>query len=148
MRATVTVAASGSLVVPNKLIQPNDLENVGPSIELGSKEALTAKRVYKQAFNSQETLAIGRLEDTAAGAKLGMRRSNEPDWTINVNDAWIQGGIDADKTFYLGSNVTIGNLRSGNPMYPKTVFFREVSQLRDAGYYRRGDWMLPPKKKQ
>lgn len=90
-------------------------------------------------------MVIGRLEDTAAGAEIGMRRLNDPDWTVNVNDAWVQGGIDANKPFYLGSNISFKNLRSGNPVYPKTVFFRELSQLRDAGFYRQGDWMLPPK---
>lgn len=87
---------------------------------------------------------IGRLPDTEAGAELGMRRLWDPDWSTNVNDAWVQGGIDANKPFYLGSEISFKTLRSGDPIYPKTIFFRELSQLRDAGYYRQGDWMLPP----
>lgn len=129
--------------VPNKGSLPTQ-EIVGPYIELGSKEAMAAQRVYHQSFNSREALVIGRLEDTAAGAQLGVRRLNDPDWTINVNDSWVHGGIDAGKPFYLGSNISFKNLRSGDPVYPKTVFFRELSQLRDAGYFRQGDWMLPP----
>jgi len=76
---------------------------------------------------------------------MGMTRLNEPDWTINVNDAWIQGGVDAQQPFYLGSPIKIGNLRSGNPIYPTTVYFRKLQQLRAAGHYREGDLMLPPK---
>jgi hypothetical protein len=117
----------------------------GPHIVLGSKEAAAAARSYKQANTTSGELVIGRLTDTEAGSQLGMTRLNEPDWTINVNDAWIQGGIDAGKPFYLGSNITPGNLRSGNPTYPYTVFFRELKQLRDAGYYREGNMMMPPK---
>lgn len=122
----------------------NNADIAGPYIELGSKEAVAAKRVYQQSFNSSEPLVIGRLDDTAAGAELGMRRLNDPDWTINVNDAWVQGGINARKPFYLGSEISFKNLRSGDPVFPKTVFFRELSQLRDAGYVRQGDSMVPP----
>lgn len=111
---------------------------------MGSKEALASSRAYKQALTSREELVIGRLDDTAAGSQLGMRRLNEPDWTMNDNDACVQGGIDGDKSFYLGSNISINNLRSGNSLFPKTVFFRELQQLRDAGYFRQGNQMLPP----
>jgi hypothetical protein len=79
--------------------------------------------VYLESYNSKETLVIGRLTDTKAGSDLGMRRLSDPDWTINVNDAWIQGGIDANKPFYLGSNPSLSNFRSGDPVYPTTVFF-------------------------
>jgi LysM repeat protein len=117
----------------------------GPYIKLGSDEAIAAQRAYAQTFNSENTLVIGRLPDTAVGEELGMTRLNEPNWTENVNDAWIQGGVDAQKPFYLGSDISIGNLRSGNPIFPKTVYFRELQQLRGAGYYREGDFMMPPK---
>lgn len=111
---------------------------------LKGKERAAAERVYNQSLNSKEELVVGRLADTAAGEQLGMRRLNEPDWTLNVNDAWIQGGIDARKPFYLGSDISIRNLRSSNPTYPTTVFFRELQQLRSAGYVRRGNLMVPP----
>lgn len=111
-----------------------------------AKEAAAMKRVYAESHNSKEPLVIGRLEDTKAGSELGFRRLNDPDWTPKVNDAWMQGGIDAKKPFYLGSNPTMKNLRSNNPQYPTTVFFRELKQLRAAGYTRQGDWMMPPGK--
>ena len=70
----------------------------------------------------------------------------------NVNDAFVQGGIDAGKPFYLGSSPDISNYRAawnaleGNRgSHPQTVFFREMKQLRDAGYRLEGDYMLPPK---
>ncbi|MDE1465723.1 hypothetical protein [Spartinivicinus poritis] len=109
-------------------------------------EANAAWRVYKQSSRSKEELVIGRLDDTAAREKLGFRRLNDSDWTINVNDAWIQGGIDARKKFYLGSNIDFKNLRTDNPKYPTTVFFRELKQLRDAGYKKVGNYMVPPSK--
>ena len=119
----------------------------GPYIELGTRQARAAARAYKEAFNSAEDLVIGRLPDTETGASLGMRRLYDPaDWDPIVNDAWMYGGIDAGKPFYLGSNISIGNLRSGDALFPTTVFFRELKQLRGAEYHRQGDWMLPPKK--
>jgi phage-related tail fiber protein len=118
----------------------------GPYILSNSAEAAASRRAYQQAFNSANELVIGRLDDTAAGSQLSMGRLNEPDWTINVNDAWVNGGIDARQPFYLGSPITIGNLRSGNATFPTTVYFRELTQLRDAGYYRQGGYMLPPPK--
>ncbi len=104
-----------------------------------------ASRAYKEAFESTAELVIGRLPDTNAGAGLGMTRLNTNNWSLNVNDAWVQGGIDANKPFYLGSNISIGNLRSDDPRFPTTVFMRELKQLREAGYTRVGDYMMPPK---
>ena len=109
------------------------------------KEANAAFKVYQETNKSGKELVIGRLDDTAAGSQIGLQRLNNPDWSINVNDAWVQGGIDAKKKFYLGSDPTIKNLRTDNPKYPTTVFFRELKQLRDAGYVREGDYMVPPK---
>ena len=76
-----------------------------------------------------------------------MQRLNNPDWSVSVNDAWVQGGIDAKKKFYLGSNPDTKSLRRQSyphGSYPTTVFFRELKQLRDAGYRRVGDYMVPP----
>lgn len=95
---------------------------------------------------------MGRLPDTEAGSQLGMTRLDSDDWSPSVNDAFLQGGIDANKPFYLGSNADISNYRAawnaleGNRgSHPQTVFFREMKQLRDAGYRLKGDYMLPPK---
>ena len=101
---------------------------------------------YLNSANSSSELVIGRLADTAAGAELGMTRLNSNNWSIAVNDAWVRGGIDSGKPFYLGTPIK-GNLRSGNPQFPTTVYFRELKQLRDAGYRREGDYMIPPARK-
>ena len=121
-------------------------EIVGPYLELGSNEATTAKRVYQEARNSIEPLVIGRFDDTVVGAELGMHRLDVQDWSPNVNFAWIQGGADAFQPFYLASNISFENLRSKRFSYPKTVFFGELRQLRDVGYFKEGNWMLSPKK--
>ncbi|HWO08457.1 MAG TPA: RHS repeat-associated core domain-containing protein, partial [Polyangiaceae bacterium] len=109
------------------------------------KDMSSGWRVYKQSRDSAEEMVIGRLDDTAAGAQLGMRRLNDPGWKIEVNDAWVQGGIDARKPFYLGSNP--GGANYFNPpgsAHPTTVFHREMGQLQAAGYTRQGDYMMPP----
>jgi hypothetical protein len=117
-----------------------------PTFGSGARAAEMAevRAAYYEAFDSAEPLVIGRMGDTAVGAELGMRRLNSPNWTPRVNDAWVQGGIDAGKPFYLGSNISIGNLRSGDRQFPTTIFFRELRQLRDAAYHREEVWMLPP----
>jgi RHS repeat-associated protein len=109
------------------------------------KDMASGWRVYKQSRDSAEELVIGRLEDTAAGAQLGMRRLNDPGWTIEVNDAWVQGGIDARKPFYLGTNPGGSNFFTPpGSAYPTTVFYREMQQLQGAGYIQRGSHMVPP----
>ena len=92
---------------------------------------------------------MGRLPDTEAGEAMGMQRLNSDVWSPQVNDAWVQGGIDANKPFYLGSPTTVGNLRTQpyphHPDFPMTVTYRELSQLKAAGYTRSGDYLIPPK---
>ena len=95
-------------------------------------ERIGDRRVYHQSnsLKNSEELVIGRLDDTATGAQLGMRRLNDPDWTINVNDAWIQGGIDARKLFCSASPITARNLRTQpyphHPYFSTTVTYREL----------------------
>ena len=102
------------------------------------------ERVYNLAKNSDQELAIGRLPDTAAAAKLGMRRLNDPDWDtdLTVNDAWVYGAISARKKIYLASPVTSKNILSDK--YGLTVFCREIDQLKRNGYSQEGDYMMPP----
>ncbi|ODS23908.1 hypothetical protein AB835_06670 [Candidatus Endobugula sertula] len=115
-------------------------------------EADEAFKQYEVAKNTDSEIVLGRLPDTEAGSQLGMTRLNSNNWSENVNDAFVQGGIDAGKPFYLGSSPDISNYRAawnalegnrGN--HPQTVFFREMKQLRDAGYRLEGDYMVPPK---
>lgn len=62
-------------------------------------------------------------------------------WTsVEDNDRWIQGVIEARKPVYVASP-TEGNLAVGG--HP-TVFARELRQFSEAGYMRSGDYLLPP----
>ncbi|MBL4759495.1 MAG: hypothetical protein JKY80_01390, partial [Mariprofundaceae bacterium] len=106
-------------------------------------EVNAAWRVYQEANKSGKELVIGRLDDAKAGSKIGMQRLNDPDWTINVNDAWVQGGIDAKKNFYLGSSETAGNLWDLKNNRP-TVLAREIQQLKNAGYVKKADYYIHP----
>ncbi|WMT01169.1 hypothetical protein RDV84_14305 [Lysobacter yananisis] len=110
----------------------------------GSLEARSAWKVYKDTSTDPTEIVMGRLEDTAVGAELGMQRLNAPAWNPQINDAWVQGGIDASRKFYLASPIRFNTLRSGDPLYPTTVFMRELKMLRGAGYSRQGDYMIPP----
>ena len=119
-------------------------ERYGKSFS-SKKETEAGWRVYQQSSQSNKELVIGRLVDTESGAQIGMTRLNDPGWTPNVNDAWVQGGIDAKKKYYLGSNPNDSNLY--NPPgsdYPTTVFHREIEQLKKAGYTQVGNYMVPP----
>ena len=90
---------------------------------------------------------VGRLADPEAGAALGMQRLNANPWSLQVNDAWVQGGIDARRSFYLGSPIRFNTLRPvDRSLHPTTVYYRELRQLREAGYYRQGDYMVPPRR--
>ena len=65
---------------------------------------------------------------------------------MEINDAWVQGGIDGKKKFYLGSSETPANLWDAKNKRP-TVLAREIQQLRNAGYTKVGDYYIPPFKK-
>src|SRR5690606_4153098 len=67
-------------------------------------EANEALKQYEIAKNTDSEIVLGRLQDTEAGSQLGMTRLNSDNWSPNVNDAFVQGGIDAGKPFYLGSS--------------------------------------------
>ncbi|MCH9813918.1 MAG: hemagglutinin repeat-containing protein [Epsilonproteobacteria bacterium] len=100
---------------------------------------------YQKTINTKKEIVIGRLDDTKAGGQLGFERLSTKDWDIEVNRAWIQGGIDTKKKFYLGSNIDIQTLRNSDPgsSYKATVYLDELKQLKNAGYCRQGDYMVP-----
>lgn len=104
------------------------------------QEASDAWRVYKEAAQSNEQLAIGRLQDTEAAETMGMRRLSTSAWTPEVNAAWVQGGIDADRSFYLATEPTPANLYN-NLTRSATIFGDELTQLNSADYQRVGTEM-------
>ena len=72
-----------------------------------------------------------------------MQRLNSPNWSPEVNDAWIKGGIDAGKPFHLLSDPRdLANLYNpaGHPRR-ETIFKRELDQLKHAGYKKKGGCM-------
>lgn len=106
-------------------------------------EADAAWQVYRELLNTSATPIIGRQMDTAvAGEWADHAILNNPNWTLRVNDAWIQAGIDRRARFYLGSPQNNATLK--HPIYGETVFKRELDQLRRAGYRQEGDYMIPP----
>jgi RHS repeat-associated protein len=94
-----------------------------------------------------DTIAvIGRQVDTAvakdwAGHTILDLPASE--WSIEANDAFIQGAIDARQTVYLASPTSEANLFNA-VAGRATVFGRELQQFLEAGYARVGDYLVPP----
>ena len=57
-------------------------------------------------------------------------------WNEQVNDQWIQEGINNRQIFYTASPETTENLAG--------VYGREISQIKSAGYQKTGDAYYPP----
>lgn len=62
------------------------------------------------------------------------------DWSLEINDAWVLGGIHGNSTFNFVGEVKklkdfiSDNITSTNPTYPVTVTAREILALQCAGY--------------
>ncbi|MBL0059057.1 MAG: hypothetical protein IPP35_08100 [Elusimicrobia bacterium] len=99
-------------------------------------------RAYKTAYESKDIITIGNITDTAvAEAFPGHRVLNlRKGWTPEVNDAWIQGGIDRRARFYLASPQTSVTLTNS---FGESMFARELRRLRVAGYRQNGDYLVP-----
>ena len=117
-----------------------------PSPHSPEKQQNAAWKVYQDTSLGSREIIMGRMADTAVGAELGFQKLTSDVWSLGVNDAWVQGGIDAKKHFYLGSPIKVKNLRTTewpHDEYGTTVFMRELKQLRGAGYVKNGDYMMP-----
>ena len=91
---------------------------------------------------------IGRLWDTEKFRGLDdFDVLNTPDWSIDVNDAWVRAGIDQEQTFLLASPIE-GNLiqTTGKLAGQETVYARELRMLLEAGYEQIGSFMVHPAK--
>ncbi|WP_412794201.1 polymorphic toxin-type HINT domain-containing protein [Streptomyces sp. MS06] len=92
--------------------------------------------------STDDFAVIGRKSDVNVAREWeGHEVLDLPRWSIEQNDRWIKGVIDSRQKVYVSSPER-GNLRT--PGGRETVFARELRQLRDAGYTRDGDYMLPP----
>ena len=106
-------------------------------------------KAYQSSSNPASDLVIGSRNDTEAADKVfGLNRLNQEEWSLEVNDAWIQGGIDRQANFYLATEPTGGptsieggSLWNTDENRPR-VFSRELDQLRGANYVQHLDgWM-------
>lgn len=113
------------------------------------KEAATGWKVYQESSQTSKQLVIGRQADTAAAALDGTGRYQrlhlEKGWTPAVNDAWVQGGIDGNKSFLMVSDPSVNRVNPPGSKFKYTVFDRELKQLEAAGYKPKGMTMNPPK---
>ncbi|MEJ2611220.1 MAG: hypothetical protein P8179_14345 [Candidatus Thiodiazotropha sp.] len=104
--------------------------------------------MYQDTSQGNQEIVMDRLPDIEAGEALDFQRLNSNVWSPQVNDAWVQGGIDSRKKFYLGSPTTVNNLRTQSYPYhsdfPHTVTYRELKQLQNSGYTRVGNYLVPP----
>ena len=105
---------------------------------------------YQESATSSRTSVIGRLPDIAKAApeqtfhrlNIGQRQG----WKPEVNDAWLQGVIDAGRPLKLASPIKKSTLkRPPGSEYKYTVYRRELQQLKKAGYTTRNGWAIPPK---
>ncbi|MFD9398220.1 RHS repeat-associated core domain-containing protein [Streptomyces sp. NPDC060011] len=92
---------------------------------------------------SQGTPVIGRLPDTSVGGEwTGYTKLTANPWNLAKNDAWVQTIIDQRGTVYVGSP-TGGTYWNTGRQEP-SVFAREVQQFLQAGYWWKGDYLVPP----
>lgn len=95
--------------------------------------------------NADDVVVLGRQADTAvAKGWEGHVVLDTPNWSLDLNDAFIRGAIDQRRSIYLASPLK-GNLiqTSGRFAGQPTVYARELQMLREARYTRVGDYMVP-----
>ena len=89
------------------------------------------------------TPVLGRLDDTKVARDWPSHDVlNLQTWNIDKNREWIQSIIDQRGTVYVASP-TKGNMWNAARNEP-TVFAQELQQLKEAGYRRVGDYLVPP----
>lgn len=98
----------------------------------------SAWEAYQKSFLSPDLLVIGAFPDIRVIRDYpaewpGHQVLSQHPWSWEVNDAWIQGGIDRQAVFYLGSN--------WDRNMGQQVFQRELHQLWLAGYGQEGDYL-------
>lgn len=96
--------------------------------------------------NPGDTVVLGRQPDTAVAADWdGHVVLQSDNWSMSLNDNFIQSTIDYQRPVYLASQID-GNMiqEAGDYAGQPTIFARELDQLRSAGYTREGDYLMPP----
>ena len=96
-----------------------------------------------KASKKTDIKVIGRHYDTkVAEGWEGHDVLNIKDWTIPKNDKWVQQGIKNKQDFYTASPEK-GNLWDA-AANRETVYARELGQIKEAGYVKRGDTYIHP----
>jgi hypothetical protein len=91
---------------------------------------------------TDEIYVIGHGSELALQGVKGFNVLNARGWTLAMNDAWVQSGIDAGRRFLVTDLQTGANLYSER--FGASVFARELNQLNAAGYTQVGNMMVPP----
>lgn len=103
---------------------------------------------YQESATTNRTTIIGRLPDIQkVFSEQKFHRLNirqRQGWKNEVNDAWLQGVIDAGKPVKLVSPVKKATLKNPpDEEYKYTIYRRELQQLKSAGYTIRNGWAIP-----
>lgn len=108
-------------------------------------EQTLGQEVQQLMGNPGDTVVLGRLDDTAVAREWPEHVVlNTPNWTMEVNDEFINQTIAYQRPVYLASPFE-GNMVQTTGRYAgePTVYARELDMLRNAGYVFDGDYMVP-----
>jgi hypothetical protein len=89
------------------------------------------------AYVAETVYVIGRQVDTAEFiGKSGYNVLNDPNWSLDVNEAWVQSAIDSGSPVELATDPGIAAFFTtpGSSPYFGTVYGQEIDQLMEAGY--------------
>jgi RHS repeat-associated protein len=119
---------------------------------LSRVESYGARAVRAGSGVADSVMVIGRQADTAVfrgQAGYHVLDIHPQQWNLNVNDAWVQAGIDTRTQFKMATETGFTNLTrrvqqaDGSFRHEPSIYLRELKQLRDAGYSGRGGIMVP-----
>lgn len=93
---------------------------------------------------------VGRNAQTVPAGETGSRILKVPGetWSPELNALWLKEAVNNGDVFKLATEVAdnMGSLR-GAPEYGGiSVYTRELNALKDAGYTRVGDYLVPPRR--
>jgi RHS repeat-associated protein len=122
----------------------NAADNVHDAVNAADNASDVARRAQDILGQSDDVVVIGRRPDTSIAEEWpGHNVLNDPNWSIDLNDAWVAEAINQGRDVYVASPTTADNLWDAANNRP-TVFSREIQQFLDAGYTRQGDYLIPP----
>jgi hypothetical protein len=100
-------------------------------------------------FAGREVTTVGRLGQTGPAGDAGERILRVPDasWSPPLNALWMQDAANRGDVIKLATGVSAdASSLSGSPARGGvSVFTRELTVLKEAGYTRVGDYLVPPR---